>query len=98
MSCLSSVSTSPAAKISRFSTHQQLSLASSSELAFSDNNISYIADEDDEDEGFKLPKLIRHLQTILQQYPDDGQILKVNCNFLVYCSVADGQIDNSFIM
>ena len=37
--------------------------------------------DDEDEEGFKLPKLIRHLQTILQQYPDDGQILKVNCNF-----------------
>jgi len=36
-------------------------------------------DDEDDDEGFKLPKLIRHLQTILHQYPDDGQILKVNC-------------------
>jgi len=35
-------------------------------------------DDEEEEEGFKLPTLIRHLQTILDQYPDDGQILKVN--------------------
>jgi len=27
--------------------------------------------------GYILPTLIRQLQSILQQYPDDGQILKV---------------------
>ena len=27
--------------------------------------------------GFILPTLLRQLQSILQQYPDDGQILKV---------------------
>ena len=34
---------------------------------------------DNEDEGFNLiqPSLIQQLRTILDQYPDDGQILKV---------------------
>jgi len=29
-------------------------------------------------DGIILPKLIKQLNTILQQYPDDGQILKVS--------------------
>ena len=34
---------------------------------------------DEDDEGFNLiqPSLIQQLKTILDQYPDDGQILKV---------------------
>ena len=34
---------------------------------------------DNDDEGFDLiqPSLIQQLRTILDQYPDDGQILKV---------------------
>jgi len=32
---------------------------------------------DDFNEGFILPTLIRQLKSILDQYPDDGQILKV---------------------
>ena len=34
---------------------------------------------DNEEEGFNLiqPSLIQQLRTILDQYPDDGQILKV---------------------
>ena len=34
---------------------------------------------DEDDEGFNLiqPTLIQQLKTILDQYPDDGQILKV---------------------
>ena len=38
----------------------------------------YLADTDDE--GFDLiqPSLIQQLRTILDQYPDDGQILKVH--------------------
>ena len=34
---------------------------------------------DEDDDGFNLiqPSLIQQLKTILDQYPDDGQILKV---------------------
>ena len=32
---------------------------------------------DDFNEGFILPTLVRQIQAILQQYPNDGQILKV---------------------
>jgi len=32
---------------------------------------------DDFNEGLILPTLIRQLKSILDQYPDDGQILKV---------------------
>lgn len=34
---------------------------------------------DNDDDGFDLiqPSLIQQLRTILDQYPDDGQILKV---------------------
>ena len=40
-------------------------------------NVFVLADS--EDEGFDLiqPSLIQQLRTILDQYPDDGQILKV---------------------
>jgi len=33
---------------------------------------------DDFNEGLILPTLIRQLKSILDQYPDDGQILKVS--------------------
>jgi len=33
---------------------------------------------DDFNEGLILPTLIRQLKGILDQYPDDGQILKVS--------------------
>ena len=38
---------------------------------------------DEDDEGFDLiqPSLIQQLRTILDQYPDDGQILKVIVDF-----------------
>jgi len=35
--------------------------------------------------GIILPTLIRQLQSILQQYPDDGQILKVALPLLQHC-------------
>ena len=37
--------------------------------------------EDDEDFGFILPSLIRQLKNILNQYPDNDQIIKVSSNF-----------------
>ena len=33
--------------------------------------------DDEEDYGMIRPSLIRQLRSILDQYPDDGQILKV---------------------
>ena len=37
------------------------------------------SDSSDEfNEGIRLPTLVRQIQSILQQYPDDGQILKVS--------------------
>lgn len=46
-------------------------------------------DVDVDDEGFDLiqPSLIQQLRKILDEYPDDGQILKVghfNCNPSLY--------------
>ena len=37
-------------------------------------------DIDDDDDGFNLlqPSLFQQIKNILDQYPDDGQILKVN--------------------
>jgi len=37
-----------------------------------------MSDVDDFNEGLILPTLIRQLKSILDQYPDDGQILKVS--------------------
>ena len=39
----------------------------------------YCLPADNDDDGFNLiqPSLIQQLRTILDQYPDDGQILKV---------------------
>ena len=41
----------------------------------------FIPADNDDDDGFNLiqPSLIKQLKTILDQYPDDGQILKVLC-------------------
>ena len=42
------------------------------------NNIyHFILEEDDDEFGFIIPTLIKQLQGVLGQYPDDGQILKV---------------------
>ena len=47
--------------------------------AFTDQHLLFIYQADTDDEGFDLiqPSLIQQLRSILDQYPDDGQILKV---------------------
>jgi len=46
---------------------------------------------DEFNEGLILPTLIRQLKSILDQYPDDGQILKVS--FLHICGYKDRAIN-----
>ncbi len=42
-----------------------------------------VAKPKEEDFGLIRPSLIRQLRAILDQYPDDGQILKV-CDWFIY--------------
>jgi hypothetical protein len=42
---------------------------------------------DDFNEGLVLPTLIRQLRGILDQYPDDGQILKVSSREFSACEI-----------
>lgn len=39
--------------------------------------VRFVGDTDDDDGYLIEPSLIRKLKSILNQYPDDGQILKV---------------------
>ena len=45
-------------------------------------SIHFVASTKEEDFGLIRPSLIRQLRAILDQYPDDGQILKVRSIFI----------------
>ena len=47
---------------------------------------------EEDDDGFNLiqPSLIQQLKTILDQYPDDGQILKVTIVETLECLTVEG--------
>ena len=45
-------------------------------------SVHFVASTKEEDFGLIRPSLIRQLRAILDQYPDDGQILKVRSIFI----------------
>ena len=59
---------------------ESLFIAMSHQFLFFQENIMVcwiLMNDDDEEFNFIQPSLIQQLKTILDQYPDDGQILKV---------------------